>query len=85
MAAKEKWGYEVAELAFYNLAENCAVTTARGDLELREARLLIEDVAAKIADKQFEPKPGFHCRFCAYHNLCPVTEKRIYGISSASN
>jgi superfamily I DNA/RNA helicase/RecB family exonuclease len=85
MAAKEKWGYEVAELAFYNLAENCAITTARGDLELREARLLIEDVAAKIADKQFEPKPGFHCRFCAYHNLCPATEKRIYGISSASN
>jgi len=85
MAAKEKWGYEVAGLAFYNLAENCAVTTARGELELREARLLIEDVAGRIAAKQFEPKPGFHCRFCAYHNLCPATEKRIYGISSARN
>jgi superfamily I DNA/RNA helicase/RecB family exonuclease len=85
MAAKEKWGYEVAGLAFYNLGENCAVTTARGDLELREARLLVEDVAAKIGAKQFEPKPGFHCRFCAYHNLCPATEKRTYGISSASN
>ncbi|HEY1801865.1 MAG TPA: ATP-dependent DNA helicase [Terriglobales bacterium] len=85
MAAKEKWGYVVGGLAFYNLAENYAVTTGRGDLELREARLLIEDVAAKIAAKQFEPKPGFHCRFCAYHNLCPATEKRVYGISSASN
>jgi DNA helicase-2/ATP-dependent DNA helicase PcrA len=83
MAAQEKWGYEVAALAFYNLAENCVVTTLRGKLELQAARMLIEDVAAKIAEKQFEPKPGFHCRFCAYRNLCPATEKHVHGISSS--
>jgi superfamily I DNA/RNA helicase/RecB family exonuclease len=83
MAAKEKWGYEVASLAFYNLAENFAISTVRTELALREARMLIEDVAAKIAAKQFDPKPGFHCRMCAYRNLCPATEKRAYGTPPA--
>lgn len=83
MAAKEKWGYEVASLAFYNLAENFAISTIRTEAALREARMVIEDVAAKIAAKQFDPKPGFHCRMCAYRNLCSATEKRAYGTRAA--
>lgn len=79
MAAKERWGYEVASLAFYNLADNFAITTIRTEPALREARMVIEDVAAKITAKLFDPKPGFHCRMCAYRNLCPATEKRAYG------
>jgi DNA helicase II / ATP-dependent DNA helicase PcrA len=82
MAAKEKWGYEIASLAFYNLADNFAITTIRTESALREARMVIEDVAAKIAAKLFDPKPGFHCRMCAYRNLCPATEKRAYGTRS---
>jgi DNA helicase-2/ATP-dependent DNA helicase PcrA len=81
LAAQGKWGYDVSAVAFYNLAENCAITTARSKLELQQARIMIEEVASKIAAKQFEARPGFHCRFCAYRKLCPATEKRIYGNS----
>ncbi len=82
LAAKEKWGYEVERLAFYNLEDNTTVNTGRDSLGLREARLQIEDVAAKIAEGKFEPKPGFHCRFCAYSNLCPATEKPLPSLAA---
>jgi ATP-dependent DNA helicase UvrD/PcrA len=81
LAAKEKWGYEVNHLAFYNLEENSAVITRRGSVELQAAKSAIEEVAAKISQGDFSPKLGFHCRFCAYKNLCPETEKHIYGIT----
>jgi DNA helicase-2/ATP-dependent DNA helicase PcrA len=77
MAAREKWGYQVDRLAFYNLGENSSMVTYRDDLQLQAAKVKVAVVAAKIAEGNFEPKPGFHCTFCAYRNLCPATEKRV--------
>jgi hypothetical protein len=57
------------------------VTTRRNDIELQEAEVRVEEVAHQVAAGNFEPKPGFHCTFCAYRSLCPATEKRIYSIS----
>jgi putative RecB family exonuclease len=82
LAAREKWGYRTDHLAFYNLAEGSNVVTRRGDLELRAAELKVEDVARNIAAGDFKAKKGFHCSFCAYHNLCPATEKRLYSIAA---
>jgi CRISPR/Cas system-associated exonuclease Cas4 (RecB family) len=53
------------------------VVTYRDDLQLQAAKVKVAVVAAKIAEGNFEPKPGFHCTFCAYRNLCPATEKRV--------
>ncbi|HEV7218921.1 MAG TPA: ATP-dependent DNA helicase [Terriglobales bacterium] len=78
LAAREKWGYEVEQLAFYNLEENSLVSTSRSEAQLQEARLKVADVAENIANGQFEAKPGFYCRFCAYKNLCPATETRTF-------
>ena len=80
LAAREKWGYEADQLAFYNLEENSLVITRRSEAQLQEARLKIEDVAQNIANGNFEAKPGFHCRFCAYKNLCPATETRVFRV-----
>jgi DNA helicase-2/ATP-dependent DNA helicase PcrA len=82
IAAREKWGYEADQIAFYNLATNSQVTTRRSDIELQDAKARVEEVAHRVAVGKFEPKPGFHCTFCAYRSLCPATEKRIYSISS---
>ncbi len=81
LAAREKWGYRADHLAFYNLEENTSVITGRNDAQLAEARLKVESVAANIAAGQFDAKPSFSCRFCAYRSLCPATEKRLYSIS----
>jgi RecB family exonuclease len=77
IAAKEKWGYTVGALIFYNLEDNVPVTTTRTDAQLLGARSRVEDAAQGIADGIFEAKPGMHCNFCAYRSLCPAKEKRI--------
>lgn len=80
LAANEKWGYEVDRLVFYNLEENSAVTTVRDRLQLEEARAKVEEVADRIQAGEFDAKPGYHCRLCAYRNLCPATEKQISSV-----
>jgi RecB family exonuclease len=85
LAAREKWDYRADHLMFYNLEENTLVVTRRDADQLQEAELKVGEVAAKIAAGDFEPTPGFHCRFCAYQSLCPATEKRLYSISNATS
>jgi DNA helicase II / ATP-dependent DNA helicase PcrA len=82
LAAREKWGYRAEHLIFSNLEDNTSIVTRRSDMQLEEAKLKVEEVAARIAAGDFEPKRGFHCGFCAYRNLCPATEKRLYAIST---
>jgi len=77
MAAREKWGYEVGALTFYNLEENVPVITLRTEAQLIAARGRVETAAQGIADGQFEARVGIHCNFCAYRSLCPEKEKRI--------
>ena len=83
LAAREKWGYNVERLFFHNLEGNAAIGTTRNAVDFEKARLKVEEVAAKIADGQFDPTPGVHCNFCAYRSLCPKTEKRIPLVPSA--
>jgi len=77
LAAREKWGYRAEHLIFHNLEGNTTVSTERNDAQLEDAKCHVKDIAAKIAAGKFEPKPGFHCAWCAYRVLCPKTEKRI--------
>lgn len=85
LAAQEKWGYAIEHLTFYNLEENTCIVTRREALQLKEAHMKVEEVAARIAEGDFDPNPGFHCRFCAYNSLCPATEKRLYKNVDASS
>ena len=77
IAAREKWGYTVGALIFYNLEENVPVITTRTEAQLLAARGRVEAAAQGIAEGMFEAKPGMHCNFCAYRSLCPEKEKRI--------
>jgi hypothetical protein len=55
------------------------VSTTRGEAELTAAKEKVISVAAKIAAGEFDAKPGFYCRFCAYQALCPEMEKHFCG------
>ena len=83
LAAIETWGVKPSRLLFYNLEDNTSVATVRSELQLQDARAKVEEVAQKIAAREFKAKTGFHCSFCAYRSLCPATEKRIYSIAPA--
>ncbi len=77
LAAREKWGYLAERLVFHNLDGNTAISTTRNEVQLEEAKLKVEDVAAKISEGKFQAKPGFHCSWCSYRLLCPKTEKQV--------
>ena len=82
MAAHEKWGYRVRELAFHNLEGNVPVISKRTEFQLEEARIRVRDVARHIAEGNFEAKIGFHCTFCAFRGLCPAREKQAPNLTS---
>lgn len=77
IAAEEKWGYKVGALVFYNLEDNIAVTTIRGEADLLVARQRVQKAAEGIAAGSFDARPGMYCDFCAYRSLCPKREKRV--------
>jgi len=77
LAARDAWGKHADHLIFHNLENNTPVFTTRSDVELEAAQLRVEKAAEGIAEGKFSAKPGFHCAFCPYRNLCPATEKTI--------
>jgi DNA helicase-2/ATP-dependent DNA helicase PcrA len=77
LAARDAWGKRADRLVFYNLENNTPIYTTRIDCELEAAKLRVEKAAVGIAEGRFNAKPGFHCAFCPYRNLCPATEKVV--------
>jgi DNA helicase-2/ATP-dependent DNA helicase PcrA len=77
LAARETWGKHADRLVLYNLENNTPVCSTRTDGELEAAKLRVQKVAAEIAEGKFSAKPGYHCAFCPYRNLCPATEKVV--------
>jgi DNA helicase-2/ATP-dependent DNA helicase PcrA len=83
MAAFEKWGYHVGSLVFHNLEGNVPILSKRAEFQLAEARDRVLAAARGIAEGNFEPKPDFHCSFCAFRGLCPAREKRVPNLSKS--
>ncbi|MBZ5525601.1 MAG: ATP-dependent helicase, partial [Acidobacteriia bacterium] len=69
--------YNARELVFLNVNGNEEVVTGRSPSQLERARMKIEDAAAGIAAREFDPHPGIHCRWCEFQKLCPATEQRV--------
>lgn len=85
LAAREKWGYEVGSLVFYNLEENVPVATVRSEAELRIAAERVAKAAAQIAAGEFKPKVDFHCSWCSFRALCPAKEKHFPNLGRAGS
>jgi DNA helicase-2/ATP-dependent DNA helicase PcrA len=66
------------ELVLVNVQDNSLAVAGRTAKQLDTAREKIEDVAEGINRGEFDPKPGQHCRWCDYQNLCPATEQRVF-------
>jgi len=77
LAAQQKWGYQASALALQNLQDGSMPVTRRNELELRKVTDRVQKVASEISEGKFEPKPGRHCSWCGFRNLCPATEKNL--------
>lgn len=76
LAVPLQWGLRPQRLVFYNLVTNEAVATRRTPEKLQATEEKVRAVAANIAAGNFDPDPGYHCRWCGYRDLCPATEER---------
>jgi RecB family exonuclease len=65
-------------LVLVNVQDNSLAVSSRTQKQIDSARQKIEDVAEGISRGEFNPKPGSHCRWCDYQNLCPATEQRVF-------
>ena len=83
LAAKEAWGYDAQKLVLYNLEDQSEAETTRDAADLDAARERVRKVAESIAAGDFRAKPGSHCDWCDYRDLCPATEERLYSITLA--
>ena len=77
LAARDTWGKHADHLIFHNLENNTPVYTERNSAQLEEAKLRVQKASDGIAQGKFAAKPGYHCTFCPYRNLCPATEKIV--------
>jgi RecB family exonuclease len=77
LAVRDKLELDPERLTFYNLTTNAPVHATRDAEELAEARATVQDVAASIRAGHFPADPGFHCRSCEYHSLCPAHEQVV--------
>jgi len=77
LAMRELLELDPVRLTFYNLTTNEPVSAPREEKQLEEARKTVLEVAAQIRAGHFPAKPGYHCRMCEYHSLCPAQEQLI--------
>jgi DNA helicase-2/ATP-dependent DNA helicase PcrA len=77
LAVRETWGKRADRLIFHNLENNTTICTTRIDAELEAAKARVQDASEEIAAGKFGAKPGYHCAYCPYRNLCPATEKIV--------
>ncbi len=84
LAAERAWGYIPEKLVLLNLEDNSRVEVVPTSKLLAEAEERIAKVASEIRAGNFEPKQGFHCRWCGYYSLCPSTRQELLQISVAA-
>ena len=77
LAARDALGKRADRLIFHNLENNTPISTTRTDAELEAAKMRVEKASCEIAEGKFAAKPGYHCAYCPYRNLCPATEKIV--------
>ena len=82
LAAREVFDWNPARLTLYFLQSNQAVSVTPGEKQLKKVREEIQEAAADIRAGEFDPNPGFACRYCDYESICPSQEQGAAASSS---
>jgi DNA helicase-2/ATP-dependent DNA helicase PcrA len=71
MASEVLFGVIPENLSLFFVSDSVKVTTTRTKKDIEKKKQDIAKVIAQIKKGEFKAKPGFHCRFCPYNEVCP--------------
>jgi DNA helicase-2/ATP-dependent DNA helicase PcrA len=77
VAAREILDLNPVRLAFHYLQNNEVQLTTRDAKQIDQAQKIVQETAADIRAGEFSPRPGYHCRGCAYRPICPAHEESV--------
>ncbi|HEV2387615.1 MAG TPA: ATP-dependent DNA helicase [Candidatus Acidoferrales bacterium] len=77
IAARDALDLDPQRLTLWYLKTDQRVETSRGQPALDETRQKVIEIAGQIRAGQFDPKPGYLCRYCEFQPLCPAYEDLV--------
>lgn len=77
IAAREVLETDPRRLTLWYLKTDERVETARDDAALEETRQKVIEIGGQIRAGQFDPEPGYLCRFCEFQPICPAHEDLV--------
>lgn len=72
LACRDIFGIQVSKLSLYYLEDNEKISTERTDEQLNKIVNDVEETVSELKRSDFNPTPGFLCRFCDYRLICPA-------------
>jgi DNA helicase-2/ATP-dependent DNA helicase PcrA len=75
LAAREDWGLESSQQAYYYVLDDLKVPVARGERDAEWVTGVVLEVGEGILGQEFEPTPSrAACSICDYRIVCPAAE-----------
>jgi RecB family exonuclease len=75
LAAREDWGLESSQQAYYYVLDDLKVPVHRGERDAEAVKEVVLEVGDAILAQEFEPTPSHAaCSICDYRVVCPVAE-----------
>lgn len=75
MGAQEALGLKVEQLSYYYLEDGIKLSTTRTQEQLEKIREKAKEIIKEMKKGSFEAKPGMHCMWCDYRDICPSAYK----------
>jgi CRISPR/Cas system-associated exonuclease Cas4 (RecB family) len=75
LAAREDWGLECSQQAYYYVLDDLKVPVARDERDAEAVKDVVLEVGAGILAQEFEATPSHSaCSICDYRIVCPAAE-----------
>jgi DNA helicase II / ATP-dependent DNA helicase PcrA len=75
LAAREDWGLESSQQAYYYVLDDLKVPVQRGERDAEAVKEIVLEVGEGILAQEFEPTPSrAACSICDYRIVCPAAE-----------
>ncbi len=75
IALQESLGIKVNKLTYYYLNEGRLLSFKAKDSDLEKTRNKVIENITNIKNSNFNPTPGWNCRFCDFNNICEYAVK----------